>query len=312
MLPLDLALAVAGWFARLIRRRVGGSPRRMWYVVAGLLLLSGIPISFVGSSPRPTDLTFEDVRQNHLPVMVTWVRLEGELREEKTAGGSLLELHDSRDDAEYVIVIAEGPLATGHTMLTGHISPREATTGNIGTIEADIPPVPRVDEPIWLYLTPGVIAILLAIGTVGGYPVVRRERGRGDRSRTLAPGDRVPTRWSGRIGSETVADDQARPCTLGIATEPDLSYLSLTEDSSQRAIRVRRPASASRVRLCRVGGRQPGLEVHGQNADLLFAFDDRATRDRDRRDAPLGPGRRAARPHRRSRLMEPGGASGGT
>lgn len=90
----------------------------------------------------------------------------------------------------------------------------------------------------------------------------------------------MPTRWSGRIGSETIANDQAKTSRLGIRTEPDLSYLSLTEDSSQRMIRVRRPASASRVRLCRVGGRDPGLEFHAQNADLLFAFDDRVTRDR--------------------------------
>jgi len=284
MLPLDLALAAAGWFARLIRRVVGGSPRRMWSVLAILVLLSGIPISFVGSSPRPTDLTFEDVRQNHLPVMARWVRLAGELREEKTAGGRLLELHDSRNDAEYLIIIAEGPLATGHAELTGHISPREATTGNIGTLEADIPPVPRVDEPIWLYLTPAVIAIVLAIGLWAGYPVVRRERGPGDRSRTLAPGDSVPTRWSGRIGNEIVAGDRPTACTLVIRSEPDLSYLVLTEADAEaaadRTIRVRRPASASRVRVCRIGRRESGLEVHAQNADLLFAFEDRATRDR--------------------------------
>jgi hypothetical protein len=32
--------------------------------------------------------------------------------------------------------------------------------------------------------------------------------------------------------------------------------------------------------VCRVTGREAGLEVHGQNADLVLAFDDRATRDR--------------------------------
>lgn len=280
MLPLDFALAAAGWFARLVRRVIGPSPRRIWYLLAILILLSGIPISFVGSSPRPTDLTFEDVRRNNLPVMVTWVRLEGELREEKAAGGSLLELHDSQDDAEYLIVIAEGPLATGHTELTGHISPREATSGNIGTIHADVPPVPRVDEPIWLYLTPAVIAIVLAIGLWAGYPVVRRERGRGDRSGMLAPGDRVPTRWSGRIGSDQIIRDAPQAGTLAVVTERDLCFLTITEGGTERTVRARRPASAGRVRLCWISGREPGLVVHGQNADLLFAFKDRATRDR--------------------------------
>ena len=130
--------------------------------------------------------------------------------------------------------------------MTGRISPRGATTGNIGTIDADVPPVPRVDEPIWLYLTPGVIAILLGIGVRAGYPAIRRERGRGDASRTVAPGDAVSVRWSGRIGSESVARFSPEAGTLEVALEPDLAYLSLTEGGAQRvrsgpAVR-RRPA----------------------------------------------------------------------
>ena len=279
MLPLDLGLAGAGWFANTIRRRIGGSDRMMWYLVAILLLLSGIPISFVASSPRPTDLSFDDVRQDHIPAMTSWVRLEGELRQ-TGAGGSLYELHDSRDDAKYVIVIAEASLAPGHTIVTGRISPQLATTGNVGTIEADVPAVPRVDEPIWLYLTPGVIAILIAIGIRAGYPVVRRERGPGDRSQRLAPGESVAVHWSGRIGSESVARFAPQAATLEAATEPDLVYLSLTTGDVPRTIRMRLPASAQRVRLCRVTGREAGLEIHGQNADLVLAFDDRANRDR--------------------------------
>ncbi|HEY8818070.1 MAG TPA: hypothetical protein VIM25_04550 [Candidatus Limnocylindrales bacterium] len=279
MLPFDLALAIAGRVANEVGRWVDDSDRARWSIVAGLLLLSAIPIAFVGSSPRPTDLTFDDVRQDHIPAMTSWVRLEGELRQ-TGAGGSLYELHDSHDDAMYVIVIAEGSLPLGHTIVTGRISPRVATTGNVGTIEADVPAVPRVDEPIWLYLTPGVIAILIAIGIRAGYPVIRRERGSGDRSRRLAPGESLAVRWSGRIGSESVARFAPKPGTLEIATEPDLAYLSLTTGDVPRTIRMRRPASAQHVRLCRVTGREAGLEVHGQNADLVFAFDDRAARDR--------------------------------
>jgi len=279
MLPLDLALAVAGRIAHEVSRWMDDSPRAVWSVVVALLLLSGIPIAFVGSSPRPTDLTFDDVRQDHIPAMTSWVRLEGELRQ-TGAGGGLYELHDSRDDARYVIVITEASLPPGHTIVTGRISPLLATTGNVGTIDADVPAVPRVDEPIWLYLTPGVVAILIAIGIRAGYPVVRRERGPGDRSQRLAPGESVAVRWSGRIGSESVARFAPKPGTLEIATEPDLAYLSLTTGDIPRTIRMRRPASAQRVRVCRVTGREAGLEVHGQNADLVLAFDDRATRDR--------------------------------
>ena len=57
-------------------------------------------------------------------------------------------------------------------MITGQVSPHRATTGNVGTIVADDPVVPPVDEPIWLYLTPAVLAIVIAVGLRLGYPVV--------------------------------------------------------------------------------------------------------------------------------------------
>jgi len=67
---------------------------------------------------------------------------------------------------------------------------------------------------------------------------------------------------------------------LGVTSEPDLTYLTITEGGTERTVRARRPALANRVRVCRVRGREPGLDIHGQNADLLLAFDDRGTRDR--------------------------------
>jgi hypothetical protein len=279
MLPLDLALAVAGRVAHEVGRWMDDSPRQTWGVVVGLLLLSAVPIAFVGSSPRPTDVTFDDVRRDNLPAMTKWVRLKGELRQ-TGADGSLYELHDSHDDATYVIVVTDASLPPGHTMVTGRISPLLASTGNVGTIDADDPAVPPVDEPIWLYLTPGVVAILIAIGIRAGYPVIRRERGPGDRSKRLVAGESVPVRWSGRIGSDTIARFAPEPASLAVAAEPEVAQLSLTTGDAARTVRIRRPAAAQRVRLCRVTGGEPGLEIHGQNADLVLAFDDRATRDR--------------------------------
>ena len=61
-------------------------------------------------------------------------------------------------------------------MITGQVSPQRATTGDVGTIVADDPAVPPVDEPIWLYLTPAVLAMVIAVGLRLGYPVVRRDR----------------------------------------------------------------------------------------------------------------------------------------
>jgi hypothetical protein len=119
--------------------------------------------------------------------MTTWVRLEGDLRSTDPSG-SLYELHDPRDDSTYLVVTAEAPLSIGHTIVTGRISPTGGATGNVGTIDADVPAVPRVDEPIWLYLTPAVIGIVIGIGLRAGYPVVRRERRSRDREEPLASG----------------------------------------------------------------------------------------------------------------------------
>ena len=102
------------------------------------------------------------MRSGRIPGTTTWGRLEGELRRTTSAFGGLYELHDTKDPALYVIVITDADLPDGHAMVTGRISPRFAATGNVGSIDADVPAVPRVDEPIWLYLTPAVIALVIA------------------------------------------------------------------------------------------------------------------------------------------------------
>ena len=56
----DVPLAIAGWFGHAVLRAVGGSRRAIRAVFCGLLVLTAIPIFLVGSTPRPTNLTFED------------------------------------------------------------------------------------------------------------------------------------------------------------------------------------------------------------------------------------------------------------
>ena len=64
--------------------------------------------------------------------------------------------------------------------------------------------MPRVDEPIWLYLTPAVVGILLLIGMRLGYPVIRGDRRSEFFRAQVADGEPMPVTWSGRIGSEVV------------------------------------------------------------------------------------------------------------
>ncbi len=284
MTPLfDSLVAIPGALAHIVSELLHGSRRATRMVLIGLLLLTAVPIYLVGSTPRPTDLTFEDMSLERIPAMTSWGRLEGELRVVKSASGVLYELHDPRDDALYVVVVTLAPLSPGHTMVTGHISPRRATTGNVGTIDADTPAVPPVDEPIWLYLSPAVVAILLSIGLATGYPVVRRDGSTPPPAPPLGPDETVAAAWSGRIGRDGLAPIRAEPCTVGLAPMPDLpdmGELRIAAPGGDRAIRIRRAAAVRRIRLCRVGRSEPALEIHASTADLVLAFADRRSRDR--------------------------------
>jgi len=282
---VDRVLAVIAWFAATVRRLTGGSSRRVTVVALALFALTAVPIVLIATSHRPTDLSFDDMRQDRIPPNTSWGRLEGELVRTSSAFGGLYELHDTDDPALYVIVVTDANLPDGHTMITGQVSPRLATTGNAGTITADIPAVPRVDEPIWLYLTPAVLGSLLLLGKRLGYPVVRGDR-RSDFFRAqVADGEPVAVEWSGRIGKDIVGRGEARPATVAVAEAvdaPGMDELTIVDAGSDevRTARLRQHAAIREVRLCRVGRIDPGLELHPAASDITFSFRDRAERDR--------------------------------
>jgi hypothetical protein len=276
--PLDLALATAGQTAAAIERGVGR--RRAWYLVTGLLMTSLIPVLFIGSSPRPTDLTFEDVRLERIPAMTSWVRIEGDLRPPEGGFGELYELHDLKDPDLYLILSNASTLPQGHTIVTGRISPRRAETGNVGTLIADVPAVPKANEPFAVILFPAALGAFVAMGINIGYPVRRHEGRFTSAPRPLPPGAQVAVRWSGRIGSLMVAREKSIEAVVSVESEPDRFDLTIEDAAASHVVRTRRPAPATRVRLCRIGGCEPALEIHAAIADLLLTFTDHELRDR--------------------------------
>src|SRR6187401_2512634 len=98
MILVDRALALFGWVAARIERAAGGRRWAAWAVVAALVTISAIPTIAIASSPRPTDLTFDDLRYQRIPAMTTWVRMEGELRAASSGGGNRYQLVDPLDD----------------------------------------------------------------------------------------------------------------------------------------------------------------------------------------------------------------------
>jgi hypothetical protein len=278
--PLDFVLAAAGRSAAAIERLAGGRRRVAWFVVTILFLMSLIPVLFIGSSPRPTDLTFEDVRLERIPAMTTWVRLEGDLRPPDGGVGDLFKLYDLKDPSLYLYISNASSLPLGHELVTGRISPIAAETGNIGTIIADVPAVPKANEPFGVILFPAAVAAFLAIGINVGYPIRRHEGWPKEAPRPLVPGAAVAARWSGRIGSKIVAPEAPITAQVTVAGQSDRFDVTIAAPGEPHVIRTRRPASATRVRVCRTSGCEPGLEIHAPTADLLLMFEDRVVRDR--------------------------------
>ncbi len=280
---IDRIVAVPGWLAHAVRRVLGGSTRATWVVVAVLVLMSLIPTIAIGSSQRPTDLTFDDVRTQQIPANTTWVRLEGELVAVDNANGSVYHLYAAGDEEHYIIVTAPVPLEVGHVVMTGHLELGAQGAGTIGFLDADVPAVPRRDEPFQLILLPAIIAIVIAIGMQLGYPVIRRDRRPRSEVAPLPTDGTLPAGWSGRIESQVVAHGQPIDCAVSIAPDPklpDVSDLALRAPGASWTIRLRRSAPTRSVRSCRLSGSRSGVEIHAQTADIVLVFADPATRDR--------------------------------
>ena len=80
-----------------------------------------------------------------------------------------------------------------------------------------------------------------------------------------------------------VARDRPLACTItvdGVPDLPDLADVAIVEPARTQTVRIRRTAPLRLVRLVRVGGSRPGLEIHAATADLLLSFDERRDRDR--------------------------------
>jgi len=288
MTPLDLGLAASGRLAAALQRLVGTGGT--WLTVLGLVVVSGVWVYLIGSSPRPTDLSFDDIRFDRIPALTSWVRVEGDLRPYPNSD-SLYQLHDLHDDSLYLIVIADEPLELGHQVMTGQVSPGEAKTGNIGSLDPDIPPVPKQNEPFAIILLPAALGAMIALGRRIGYPIVRRERGRKHvRGAPLAPDESIAARRSGRIASVVVPDEAAIDCSVAVRRGDDVHEIVLTDAgaatgtaaarSAEHVIRVRRSVPVTRLRVCRTSGCVSGVLVHAQTADLMLLIPDRAGRDR--------------------------------
>ncbi len=279
MTPLDLALAAAGWLHATVSRN-GKAKTVPWLLAIGLLTASAIPAYLIGSTPTPAAISFADLQAGRLPAQTAWFRLEGELRVAADGEGRYT-IHDPADADRFVTVVSAAPLEPGFNQVTGRISGARSVPGSFATLRADVPIEPARRDPWLLYALPALLVIPLVVGASVGYPVVRREdRPREGQGEPLSDGTTVPARWTGWVGNDQAGLRDLRPCTVSIARDGDIRRMTISEGATTRTILVRADAANPRIRLCRLGGCLPGLEVHGQAADVTLVIKERALRDR--------------------------------
>ncbi len=278
MTPLDLALAAAGWCHATISRHGRARPLP-WILGIGLLTASAIPAYLIGSTPTPAAISFADLEAQRLPAMTSWFRLEGDLR--ATDGEGRYTIQDPSSSDLFLTVVSAAPLEPGFSEVTGRISGERSVPGSFATLRADVPIEPARRDPWLLYALPALLVIPIVVGASVGYPVVRREgRPQGQPGEPLPADTAIPAHWAGLAGNDRVGLGDLRPCTVSIARDGDIRRLTISEGAMTRTILVRREAANPRIQLCRVGRCLPGLEVHGQAADVTVVIEERALRDR--------------------------------
>ena len=217
------ALAACGWLAWQVGRRFGlrhAAP----LILAGLLLvLAALPIVIPMLDPQPQDATVQEVMDGAVQERTGWVRLRGEVIplaerpvDEPGAYGVLV---DEADTLTAIVLRSDGRIThVERTIVTGHVVDAvvrmEAEELPLDATVFGAPPQLAVDRLVeldaltkperqtwWpLSIVPLIVAVLLVIGVVVGYPIFRPTSEVDVLSTPLGPGERLPAAWGGRLG----------------------------------------------------------------------------------------------------------------
>lgn len=225
-------LAIAGWLAWVVARPFRGTPLRRFpgapatAVAIVLLLLAALPIVLPQLDPQPADVAVDEIISGAVTEPGTWVRLTGRaygLDEAPTEGGGSYALFiDETRQLRAIVVRGASPFDTAPAdvvsgFVTGRLVaanvlvdeelPIEATEAGTPPLIAqdrlvELDPVAKEPRSTWwpLSILPGLLAILLLIGSRTPYPVFRPTRVVDVLAAPLGPGERLPAAYGGRIG----------------------------------------------------------------------------------------------------------------
>jgi len=306
-------LAICGWVAWHTRRPFDGT----WLRSAGALLAPGLAVVFLVLAavplvvplldPQPEDVSVQQVFDAMTAHPDGWARLTGRITPlvESPTGqdGSFGLLIDAVNPLRAIVV--EGPdlEALPSTVVTGRLSARGALVEEVLPMEATVAGTPPRVVPdrvvtldatptpprsvLWpLALPPLLLAAILAIGARLGYPIFRPTSEIDVLANPLAPGERVPSAYGGRIGPNHADLADPAGALLLIRRGPRGNLLTaqpLGDGSSPAPAPVTIGGSWTSGRIGSVHTVREtvaALEVRSELVDATFLFARTAERDR--------------------------------
>ncbi|HEX7196948.1 MAG TPA: hypothetical protein VF364_08965 [Candidatus Limnocylindria bacterium] len=191
-------------------------------LAVGLLVLAAMPVVLPLLEPQPEDATVQQIFDGTTTHPEGWLRLRGRitpLAETPTGErGSFALLTDEENPLRAIVVEASSDLeAADRTAITGTLTAGSVVVAEELPIEATVagtPPRIVSDQLVvldpattatrsvpWpLAIPPVLLAAILLIGARAGYPIFRPTAEIDVLANPLAPGERIPTAYGGRIG----------------------------------------------------------------------------------------------------------------
>lgn len=275
------------------------------------LLLVGaaaVPIVLPLLDPQPEDVTVQQIFDGTTTHPEGWIRLRGRLVPLRTSPtgerGSFALLVDADNPLRAVVVRAESSLEEADTtQVSGFLAPDgvaveeelplEATTA--GTPPRIVPdrivtldPVAKPERSVpWpLAIPPAILALLILVGVRAGYPVFRPTSEIDVLAGPLGVGERVPTAYGGRIGSNERPLTDPGGALLLVRRGPKGSLLTaqpLADDGGVAPPPVSIGGSWTSGRVGAVHTLTetvPALEVRSELVNATFLFARNSERDR--------------------------------
>ncbi|MEO7296106.1 MAG: hypothetical protein ABIZ57_08170 [Candidatus Limnocylindria bacterium] len=307
-------LAFCGWLAWQVGRPFRATPLRRFghvpvtAVAVVLVVLAAVPVVMPLFDPQPEDVTVQQIFDGATTHPNGWIRLRGRITPltESPTGipGSYALLVDAENALRAVVVQSQEDLeAQASTAITGTLTPRGASVVEELPIEARVAGTPPRVAPdrivvldaaptpprsvLWpIAIPPILLAGVLLIGARVGYPIFRPTFDIDVLARPLAPGERIPSAYGGRIGSNRAELADPAGVLLLVRRGPNGNLLTaqpLAEGDAPAPQPVTIGGSWTNGRIGSVHTAREtvaALHVRSELVDATFLFARSAERDR--------------------------------